>query len=135
VKEPIWLTEKQVLDTHHRQFERFGGATGIRDAGALASVLDRPINRWMYEQADLPELAAAYAFGLARSHPFVDGNKRVSLLAMAGFLVLNGALFEADPEEATAMMLALAAGEIDEAGLARWIRDNCSVRRAPRRRS
>jgi death-on-curing protein len=78
----------------------------------------------MYEQAELPELAAAYAYGLAKNHAFVDGNKRVSFLAMVGFLVLNGIPFDPDPEESIAIMLAVAGGEIDEESLARWIRDN-----------
>jgi death-on-curing protein len=124
VSEPIWLTEGQVVDAHRRQLELFGGAPGLRDPGALASALNRPVNRWTYEQAELPELAAAYAYGLAKNHAFVDGNKRVSFLAMAGFLILNGVEFDPDPDESTAMMLAIAAGEIDEEGLTRWIRDN-----------
>lgn len=124
MSEPIWLTEKQVIETHQRQLEVFGGAPGLRDAGALASALNRPINRWSYEQAGLPELAAAYAYGLARSHAFVDGNKRMSFLAMVGFLILNGVAFDPDPDESEAMMLAVAAGQIDEEGVARWITDN-----------
>jgi death on curing protein len=124
VSEPVWLTEKQIVDTHQRQLQHFGGAPGLRDPGALSSALNRPINRWMYEQAELPELAAAYAYGLAKNHPFVDGNKRVSFLAMVGFLVLNEISFDPDPDEAIAIMLAVASGEIDEEGLTRWIRDN-----------
>jgi death on curing protein len=124
VREPNWLTEKQVIETHQKQLELFGGASGLRDPGALASALNRPINRWTYEQAELPELAAAYAYGLAKNHAFVDGNKRVSFLAMVGFLILNDVPFDPDPDESTAMMLAVAAGDIDEEGLTRWIRDN-----------
>ena len=84
----------------------------------------RPQNRWHYGETDLAELAAAYAFGLARNHPFIDGNKRTAFAALMMFLRVNGVLFSPDPAEATAIMLALAAGEVDEARLTRWIRDN-----------
>jgi death on curing protein len=122
--EPIWLTSDLVKAFHGRQLRLFGGPAGIRDEGALESALGRPVNRWAYEGADLAELAAAYAFGIARNHPFVDGNKRAALLALVTFLGLNGVDFVADEAEAVVMMRELAAGEIDEAGLARWIRAN-----------
>jgi death-on-curing protein len=123
-REPEWLTKEDVIDAHARQLQVFGGAAGIRDEGGLESALGRPINKWRYEGAELPELAAAYAFGLVRNHPFVDGNKRAGFMAMVGFLLLNDVDFAPDPVEATAVMLALAASEIDEVGLVRWIRDN-----------
>lgn len=123
-EEPDWLTKEDVLDAHARQLRVFGGASGIRDEGGLESALSRPMNKWRYESLELPELAAAYAFGIVRNHPFVDGNKRAGFMAMIGFLVLNGVDFAPDPVEATAIILALAANEIDESGLARWIRDN-----------
>ena len=129
-----WLTLKNVLVIHERQLERFGGAAGIRDQGMLESALSRPVNKWEYERADLVDLGAAYAFGIARNHPFVDGNKRVAFLTMAAFLRLNGARFKPSQEAATAAMLALASGEIDEAGLARWIIDNVSAAPTRRRR-
>lgn len=122
--EPEWLTKEDVLDAHGRQLLTFGGASGVRDEGGLESAVARPINKWRYEGAELPELAAAYAFGIVRNHPFVDGNKRASFMAMIGFLMLNGVNFAPDPVEATAIMLALAAGGIDETGLSRWIREN-----------
>jgi death-on-curing protein len=123
-REPEWLTKEDVIDAQARQLQVFGGAAGIRDEGGLESALGRQINRWRYEAAELPELAAAYAFGLVRNHPFVDGNKRAGFMAMVGFLLLNDVDFAPDPVEATAVILALAASEIDEAGLTRWIRDN-----------
>ncbi len=124
MNEPRWLATEEILVTHERQLQRFGGAAGIRDMGALESALSRPRNKWLYEQADLPELAAAYAFGLARNHPFVDGNKRVAFLAMLAFLRLNAVPFAPAQEASTVMIRGLAAGEISEDGLARWIRDN-----------
>lgn len=102
----------------------FGGPAGLRDAGLLESALDRPRNRWAYEQGDLPMLAAAYAFGIARNHPFVDGNKRTAFAAMMVFLRINGVRFAPPPPEATAIVLDLAAGLVGEEGLTRWIRDN-----------
>ncbi len=88
------------------------------------SALDRPKNRWSYEQAELTELAAAHAFGIARNHPFVDGNKRMSLLALYTFLGVNGVDFVVPEAEAAAMILSLAAGEVSEESMTRWIRDN-----------
>lgn len=124
-EEPDWLTKEDVLDAHARQLRVFGGASGIRDEGGLESALSRPVNKWRYESSELPELAAAaYAFGIVRNHPLVDGNKRAGFMAMIGFLVLNGVDFAPDPIEATAIILALAANEIDESGLTRWIKDN-----------
>jgi death-on-curing protein len=124
MKEPRWLSLEEVIVAHERQLARFGGPAGIRDEGALESALMRPVNRWRYEESELPELAAAYAFGLARNHAFVDGNKRIAFVAMTLFLRRNGVHFRPGQAEATAIMFALAAGEVDEAGLARWIRDN-----------
>ena len=122
--EPEWLTVADVVDAHAKQLRIFGGAPGLQDPGALESALGHPINRWRYEGAELPELAAAYAFGIVRNHPFMDGNKRAGFLAMLGFLILNGVPIAPDQAEATAVILGLAAGEIDESGLTRWIRDN-----------
>jgi death-on-curing protein len=82
------------------------------------------VNRWQYEGSDLAGLAAAYAYGLARNHPFVDGNKRAAFMAMTLFLRRNGVRFSPDQAHATAILLALAASQIDEDGLTRWIRDN-----------
>jgi death on curing protein len=125
---------KEVLVIHERQLGRFGGAPGIRDEGMLESALSRPRNKWEYERADVIDLAAAYAFGIIRNHPFVDGNKRVGFLTMAAFLRLNGIHFAPSQETATAATLALAAGGIDEAGFARWILDNIPARTARRDR-
>ncbi|WP_425467705.1 type II toxin-antitoxin system death-on-curing family toxin [Phreatobacter stygius] len=122
--EPVWLTPELVIAMHDRQLREFGGPPGLRDAGSLESALDRPRNKWTYEAPDLAELAAAYAFGIARNHPFVDGNKRAALLALVVFLDLNGIVFDVPEAEFAAIILALAAGEVSEAGLARWIRDN-----------
>jgi death-on-curing protein len=121
---PVWLQVELVIAIHERQLREFGGRSGIRDRPALESALGRARNKWAYENAELPELAAAYAFGIARNHPFVDGNERVALLAFVAFLGLNGVNFMADEAEAASIILALAAGEVDEEGLGRWINDN-----------
>ena len=99
--EPLWITYEQAIAIHSRQLRRFGGAPGLRDEGMLRSALERPINKWRYEQASLAELAAAYAFGLAKNHAFVDGNKRIAFMAMMTFLVKNGVAFGPDPAHAT----------------------------------
>jgi death on curing protein len=121
---PKWLTYEQVVAIHSRQLRRFGGGAGLRDDGLLRSALERPINKWHYEQAELPLLAAAYAFGLAKNHPFVDGNKRIAFMTMMIFLRRNGIKFAPDQAQATKIILALAAGEVSEESLTRWIRDN-----------
>jgi death-on-curing protein len=124
VSEPVWLTFEHVIAAHARQLIRFGGAPGLRDEGALRSALERPVNKWHYENAELPELAAAYAFGLAKNHAFVDGNKRIAFIAMVAFLRKNRIAFRPDQAQSTAMILAVAASEVSEASLTRWIRDN-----------
>jgi death-on-curing protein len=121
---PKWLTYEQVIALHSRQLRRFGGAAGLRDDGLLHSAIERPVNKWHYEQAELPELAAAYAFGLAKNHAFVDGNKRIAFMSMMTFLRKNGVRFAPAPAHATKIILSLAAGEVSEESLARWIRDN-----------
>ena len=126
--EPRWLTSQEVRAAHEKQLVRFGGPPGVRDENALEPALARPQNRWQYEEADLASLAAAYSFGLARNHAFVDGNKRIAFVAMTTFLRLNGVMFRPEQAQATAIILGLAAGEIDEAGLTRWIRDNWPAR-------
>jgi death on curing protein len=122
--EPKWPTYEQVVAVHSRQLRRFGGAAGLRDTGLLRSAIERPINQWHYRQAKLPELAAAYAFGLAKNHAFVDGNKRMAFMSMMIFLRNNGVRFAPDQAQAAAMIMSLAAGEVSEESLARWIRDN-----------
>jgi death-on-curing protein len=124
VSEPSWFTYDQAIAAHSVQLRRFGGAPGLRDEGALRSALDRPVNKWHYEGTLLPELAAAYAFGLAKNHPFVDGNKRIAFIAMVAFLRKNGVAFRPDQPQSSAIILAVAAGEVSEQSLARWIRDN-----------
>jgi death-on-curing protein len=122
--EPKWLTYDQVIAIHSRQLRRFGGAAGLRDDVLLRSAIERPINKWHYEQSELPELAAAYAFGLAKNHAFVDGNKRIAFMSMMTFLRKNGVRFAPEQAHATSMIMSLAAGEVSEESLARWIRDN-----------
>jgi len=122
--EPQWLDLEIVLDIHAEQLALFGGGDGLRDTGLLESALARPANKFAYGESDLAALAAAYAFGIAKNHPFVDGNKRAAFASIIVFLGLNGVDFMVPPEEATVMILALAAGEVSEENLTRWIRDN-----------
>ena len=124
MNEPVWLDVEILIDLHAEQLALFGGPDGIRDQGMLESALGRPINKFAYGETDLAALAAAYGFGIARNHPFVDGNKRAAFGALIVFLGLNDIDFLVPPESATAMILSLAAGEVNEEGLTRWIRDN-----------
>jgi death-on-curing protein len=121
---PKWVTYEQVVAIHSRQLRKFGGASGLRDEGMLRSALERPENKWHYEQADLATLAAAYAFGRAKNHAFVDGNKRMAFMTMVVFLRKNGVHFAPAQAHATKIILALAAGEVSEESLTRWIKDN-----------
>jgi death on curing protein len=124
VSEPRWLDIDIVLDFHAEQLALFGGPDGARDRGLFESALARPINKFGYGETDLAALAAAYGFGIARNHPFVDGNKRTALASMIVFLNLNERDLEAPQEAVTAMILSLAAGEITEDVLSRWLADN-----------
>ena len=124
MSEPIWLDVDEVIDMHAEQLAIFGGPEGIRDRGLLESAVLRPVNQWHYGQTDMAALAAAYAFGLARNHAFIDGNKRIAFHAMMVFLRGNGIAFAPDPAHATEIILSLAAGEVSEESLTRWIRDN-----------
>jgi death-on-curing protein len=123
--EPRWV-DRLVVDAVHLDLVReHGGLQGTRDEDALEAALARPRQRWAYgEQPDLLDLAAAYAFGLARNHPYYDGNKRIAFVAMAVFLGLNGARVAATEEEVVAVMLELAAGALTENGLAEWLRSH-----------
>jgi death-on-curing protein len=123
MREPVWLTAADIVAIHGEQLTIFGGPPGVRDQGLLESAIARPMNRWVYGETDLAALAAAYAFGISKNHAFVDGNKRAAFAALIVFLRLNDVPFAPDPDEATAAMLELAAGDLDEADLARWIRD------------
>ena len=123
--DPEWLSKALNLAIHDEQLAEHGGGTGVRDDGLLESALARPQNRFAYDAAtDLATLAAAYAFGLARNHPFIDGNKRTAFVAMELFLDLNGMTLAASDEDCVLTMLRLAAGEIEEEAFAAWLRAN-----------
>ncbi len=120
-----WLTSREVLAMHARQIAEHGGSAGVRDLGLLESALARPQNIHVYgTDADLAALDAAYAFGIAKNHPFVDGNKRTALVAMRTFIVLNGADLLATQQNKYLTILSLADGSLSETALAAWIRSN-----------
>jgi death-on-curing protein len=131
MNEPEWLDVDLVLDFHAEQLALFGGADGIRDRGLLESALARPVNKFAYGETNIAALAAAYGFGIARNHAFVDGNKRTALASTIVVLGLNGIDLDATQEEATAIVLGLAAGEIPEEILANWIADHMKPLDAP----
>ncbi len=122
--EPIWLGADIALAIHDRQLAEHGGPSGVRDQGLLESALAKPVNKWGYGENDLCALAAAYAFGVARNHPFTDGNKRTAWVLARTFLVLNNCQLLFDREEAIATVQSLAAGELTEEQLAKWFRDH-----------
>ena len=126
----IWLSVKLIHAAHEEQLAEHGGPAGVRDEGLLASALSRPQNRALYESPDVAELAASYAFGIARNHPFVDGNKRTAFVAMEVFLDLNGWGLGASDEACVLTMLELAAGHMEEAAFAQWVRDHLQPRSA-----
>jgi death on curing protein len=123
--EPQWLELEAVLTLHKRSSALHGGASGERDRGLLESALDRPKNRFFYENVEDPfELAATYCAAISANHPFVDGNKRAAYESLGLFLLLNGYLLEVAWDEAAAAIYTLAAGEMDIATLAAWARKN-----------
>jgi death-on-curing protein len=118
----MWVSERVVLALHDRQLAEHGGPSGISDGGALGSALGRPVNRWASGEDDLAVLAAAYAFGIARSNPFVDGNKRTAWVTARLFLRKNGLALARDEVDAIRTVERLTAGDLSEDELADWFR-------------
>jgi death-on-curing protein len=123
-----WLDAQVLRAVHDEQLAEHGGASGERDAGLFESALARPLHLAAYGQPDAADLAAAYGFGIARNHPFIDGNKRTAFVAVELFLALNGLRLTADDGSCVMTMLALAAGDIDEATFAAWLRQHLARR-------
>ena len=121
-----WIEESVVWAVHEAQLAEHGGSTGVRDAGLLASALARPLNQAAYGEPDAATLAAAYGFGIARNHPFIDGNKRTAFVCSELFLALNGYSLQADDALCVSAMLALAAGDLPEVEFAAWLRTHSS---------
>jgi death-on-curing protein len=121
MSEPVWVEEEDCLSFHDKLLARFGGASGLRDRGLLLSALARPKHLFAYEQPTMFELAAAYAHGIVKNHPFLDGNKRSGFLAATLFLESNGFRFTAPEESAVLKTLQLAAGDISAADFAAWL--------------
>ena len=128
--EPRWLERDEVDAFQDAEIRRDGGLPGIRDAGAVESALARPRQKMAYETPDLADLAAAYGFGFAKNHGYLDGNKRIALLALSVFLDLNGHDLTATEPEAVTVILGVASGELGEAELAVWIRRSMAPRGA-----
>ena len=121
MSEPIWVPDRAVYIIHDRQIARHGGASGLRDEGLLQGALNRPINKWQYENADTFGCAAAYAFGIAKAHAFVDGNKRTAFVTSVTFLRLNGWHFMTEPAEGVTFMEDLASGAVSEESFRNWL--------------
>ncbi|MGY5779139.1 type II toxin-antitoxin system death-on-curing family toxin [Rhizobium sp. LEGMi135b] len=120
-----FLTRPLIEQLHMIQIKRFGGSYGLRDESSLESALARPINKSQFGSEDIIELAAAYLFGLAKNHAFIDGNKRIAIVAAAVFLMENGYRIETTDANLYSFVIAVAAGEIDEEGATRFLRDVC----------
>jgi death-on-curing protein len=125
VKEPVWIDESDVYAFHQEMLAMFGGLSGLRDEGLLLSALKRPQNRFAYEKPTLFELAADYAIGIVKNHPFLDGNKRCGFMASAVFLEANGLRFAASEEEVASHTRALATSEIGAEEYAVWLKASC----------
>lgn len=123
-----WINRRAVLLLHDESLAEHGGAAGLRDAGLLDSALARPQNLLAYGEPDVADLAAAYGYGLAQNHPFVDGNKRAAFLAVGLFLAINGQRLQVSQAEATLTVLELAAGGLEETEFAAWIRAHLAPR-------
>jgi death-on-curing protein len=123
-REPIWLARQLLTAIHDRQLAEHGGLAGVRDAGALESAAARPINEWSYGEDDRCSLAASLAYGIARNHPFADGNKRTAWVAARLFLMLNDCAIAYERQAAIEIVLALAAGELTQEELADWFRQH-----------
>ena len=126
----IWLDAQVMLAVHEEQLAEHGGGSGVRNQGLFDSALNRPLNLAAYGDPDVADLAAAYGFGLARNHAFVDGNKRTAFVAVELFLVLNGWRLTADDAACVLTMLALAAGDLREDEFAQWLREHIRPRQA-----
>ena len=122
MSEPIWVPTRAVHIVHDRQIARHGGASGLRDEGLLQNALQRPVNKWQYENADTFEWAAAYAFGIAKAHAFVDGNKRTAFVTSVTFLCLNGWRFITEPADGVAFMENLASDVVSEEQFKNWLK-------------
>ena len=121
MNEPVWVTEEDCLSFHDKLLARFGGGAGVRDKGLLLSALARPQNLFAYEKPSLFDLAAAYAHGIIKNHPFIDGNKRSGFLAAALFLEANGIRFNGDEHDSVIQTLALAAGQSTLQDFSAWL--------------
>ena len=121
MSEPIWVPTRAVYIIHDRQIARHGGASGLRDDGLLQNALQRPVNKWQYENADTFQCASAYAFGIAKAHAFVDGNKRTAFVTSVTFLRLNGWHFVTEPVEGVTFMEDLASGLVSEESFRNWL--------------
>lgn len=124
-----WVDRRALLLLHDDSLAEHGGAPGLRDEGLLDSALAHPLNLAAYGAPNVADLAATYGVGLARNHPFVDGNKRAAFLAVGLSLALNGRRLKAGQAEATLVMLDVASGALDERGFAEWIRQHIGVKR------
>jgi death-on-curing protein len=122
--EPHWLDKNVILSIHNKLAAEFGGKLGLKDPALLEAALKRPVNKFHYENASITMLAASYAFGLIKNHPFIDGNKRIGLVAMELFLIINDIQIQATQVEKYTMVMNVASGVLSEEEVAMWIKDH-----------
>lgn len=128
MKEPIWITKEECLAFHSMLIANFGGADGVRDEGKMEAALNRPRQQFHYKNTSILQLAATYASGIIKSHPFIDGNKRTGLMTCQIFVESNGYRFEATEEETALQILALADSRLSDEAFTKWLEINCSRR-------
>ena len=121
MRQPTWVPVEAVHIIHDRQIARHGGASGLRDQGLLQNAMQRPVNKWQYQNVDIFECAAAYAYGIEKEHAFVDGNKRTAFVTSATFLRGNGWHFVTEPAEGLAFVEGLASDEVSEEEFKNWL--------------
>lgn len=127
MSEPIWMDSVDALAIHEKMIAQHGGSARLRDRGLLESALAKPLHRYHYEAAAIPELAASYAARVVLNHPFLDGNKRTGFMLAVAFIEINGWRFSASEVDAVVQTLALATGELSEADFAVWLAQNATV--------
>lgn len=127
MKQPQWVLREVVFAAHDQSLAQFGGAAGLRDEALLDSALGKPLNPFAYGRPSVFDLAAGYGHGIAKNHPFVDGNKRTGFIVAVVFLELNGYAFHASEVDAAMQTLALAAGEVSEATYSAWLKANSKI--------
>jgi death-on-curing protein len=125
MKEPVWISKQEIIAFHSKQIQEHGGLPGVRDDGLLESAIARPQQVFAYSDVNIFELAASYAHGIIKNHPFLDGNKRTAIITAGIFLIVNGWMLEVSEEELYLQTIALAESALSEKSFSRWLKESC----------